>query len=74
MGQRGTLDAHATEKIKTDQPSMKHEFPAAVPEIPVSDMNEALDYYEVKLGVNIDFNTPIVNNLSGAGINVVTLG
>jgi len=53
---------------------MKHEFPAAVPEIPVSDMNEALDYYEVKLGVNIDFNTPIVNNLSGAGINVVTLG
>ncbi len=36
---------------------MKHEFPAAVPEIPVSDMNEALDYCEVKLAVNIDFNT-----------------
>lgn len=34
---------------------MKHEFPAAVPEIPVTDMNEALDYYEHKLGFNIDW-------------------
>ncbi|HKV34830.1 MAG TPA: VOC family protein [Pyrinomonadaceae bacterium] len=34
---------------------MKHEFPAAVPEIPVSDMNEALDYYEHKLSFNIDW-------------------
>ena len=34
---------------------MKIEFPAAVPEIPVSDMNAALDYYESKLGFNIDW-------------------
>ena len=34
---------------------MKHEFPAAVPEIPVTDMNAALDYYEGKLGFNIDW-------------------
>ena len=32
-----------------------HEFPAAVPEIPVSDMNRALDYYQSKLGFNIDW-------------------
>lgn len=30
-------------------------FPAAVPEIPVTDMNAALDYYEHKLGFNIDW-------------------
>jgi len=30
-------------------------FPAAVPEIPVTDMNAALDYYESKLGFNIDW-------------------
>jgi len=34
---------------------MKHEFPGAVPEIPVSDMNEALDYYRGKLGFNLDW-------------------
>lgn len=34
---------------------MKHEFPAAVPEIPVTDMNAALHYYEGKLGFNIDW-------------------
>jgi len=34
---------------------MKSEFPAAVPEIPVTDMNAALDYYESKLGFNIDW-------------------
>ena len=34
---------------------MKHEFPAAVPEIPVTDMNEALNYYEGKLHFNIDW-------------------
>ena len=34
---------------------MKREFPAAVPEIPVSDMNEALNYYESKLGFSIDW-------------------
>jgi catechol 2,3-dioxygenase-like lactoylglutathione lyase family enzyme len=34
---------------------MKNEFPAAVPEIPVTDMDQALDYYEHKLGFNIDW-------------------
>ena len=34
---------------------MKHEFPAAVPEIPVNDMSEALNYHEGKLGFNIDW-------------------
>jgi len=34
---------------------MKHAFPAAVPEIPVTDMNAALHYYEGKLGFNIDW-------------------
>ena len=31
------------------------EFPAAAPEIPVTDMNEALDYYQRKLGFSIDW-------------------
>ena len=34
---------------------MKHEFPAAVPEIPVTDMNAALDYYQAKLGFTVDW-------------------
>jgi predicted lactoylglutathione lyase len=34
---------------------MKHEFPAAVPEIPVTDMNAALDYYQRSLGFDIDW-------------------
>ncbi len=34
---------------------MKNEFPAAVPEIPVSDMNAALDYYQGKLGFGADW-------------------
>ena len=34
---------------------MKHEFPAAVPEIPVNDMDQALDYYEHKLGFSVDW-------------------
>jgi predicted lactoylglutathione lyase len=34
---------------------MKSDFPAAVPEIPVGDMKAALDYYEGKLGFNIDW-------------------
>ena len=32
-----------------------NEFPSAVPEIPVSDMNAALDYYARKLGFSIDW-------------------
>jgi predicted lactoylglutathione lyase len=34
---------------------MKSEFPGAVPEIPVSDLNKALAYYESNLGFNIDW-------------------
>ena len=34
---------------------MKNDFPAAVPEIPVTDMNAALDYYQAKLGFSIDW-------------------
>ena len=34
---------------------MKKEFTIAVPEIPVTDMNKALDYYEGKLGFSIDW-------------------
>ena len=34
---------------------MKDELPAAVPEVPVTDMDQALDYYESKLGFNIDW-------------------
>lgn len=34
---------------------MKHVFPAAVPEIPVTDMSAALDYYQSKLGFNLDW-------------------
>ena len=34
---------------------MNSEFPAAVPEIPVTDMNAALGYYERKLGFSIDW-------------------
>lgn len=34
---------------------MMHEFPAAVPEIPVTDMNAALAYYAGKLGFSIDW-------------------
>jgi predicted lactoylglutathione lyase len=34
---------------------MKSKFPPAVPEIPVTDMDQALDYYKHKLGFNIDW-------------------
>jgi predicted lactoylglutathione lyase len=34
---------------------MKNEFPGAVPEIPVSDMNAALDYYRDQLGFDVDW-------------------
>jgi len=34
---------------------MKHEFPAAVPEIPVNEMNAALGYYQDKLGFTVDW-------------------
>ena len=34
---------------------MKNEFPAAVPEVPVTDMNRALDYYQRQLGFDKDW-------------------
>jgi catechol 2,3-dioxygenase-like lactoylglutathione lyase family enzyme len=34
---------------------MSTEFPGAVPEIPVSDMDRALQYYEEKLGFTVDW-------------------
>ena len=34
---------------------MRSEFPAAVPEIPVSDINAATDYYQTKLGFRLDW-------------------
>ena len=34
---------------------MSDEFPAAVPEIPVTDMNAALEYYTHRLGFSIDW-------------------
>jgi uncharacterized glyoxalase superfamily protein PhnB len=34
---------------------MKTEFPGAVPEIPVDNIDEALAYYQTKLGFNVDF-------------------
>lgn len=34
---------------------MNDDFPAAVPEIPVTDMNAALNYYETNLGFSIDW-------------------
>jgi predicted lactoylglutathione lyase len=34
---------------------MENKFPAAVPEIPVTDMTAALDYYANKLGFSIDW-------------------
>ena len=34
---------------------MKTEFPGAVPEIPVSDIDVALEYYDSRLGFDIDW-------------------
>ena len=34
---------------------MNSEFPAAVPEIPVSDIDKAADYYENNLGFTLDW-------------------
>lgn len=42
------------------------EFPAAVPEIPVSDLNRATAYYESNLGFTIDW---VVEDLGLAGIS-----
>jgi len=47
---------------------MKDDFPAAVPEIPVTDMDQALDYYRDKLGFNIDWGS------AGGGIAGISKG
>lgn len=35
---------------------MKSKFPTPVPEIPVSDLNRAVAYYEQNLGFTVDWN------------------
>jgi predicted lactoylglutathione lyase len=35
--------------------TMDYIFPSAVPEVPVSDMDSALEYYQHKLGFNVDW-------------------
>ncbi len=35
--------------------NLKNEFPSPVPEIPVTNMNAALGYYQHKLGFNVDW-------------------
>ena len=44
---------------------MNQAFTQAVPEIPVSDLNAALDYYELKLGFNIDWGRGADGNIAG---------
>jgi predicted lactoylglutathione lyase len=48
------------------EPAMENQFPQAVPEIPVSDINAAVRYYEEHLGFNIDW---IGNHSEIAGIS-----
>ncbi len=45
---------------------MKSEFPGAVPEIPVTDINEATAYYENNLGFTVDWR---VDEIGLAGIS-----
>lgn len=48
---------------------MKAEFPSAIPEIPVTDLRAALDYYATRLAFNIDWADP-----EGAGIAGISQG
>lgn len=48
---------------------MKSEFPAAVPEIPVSHLDAALEYYATRLGFTIDW-----GNEGGGGIAGISRG
>ena len=48
---------------------MKHEFPAAVPEIPVDDIELAAAYYVGSLGFNFDWGTK-----EGGGITGISKG
>jgi len=45
---------------------MRSKFPAAVPEIPISDLNDASAYYENKLGFTVDWSA---GDLGLAGIS-----
>jgi predicted lactoylglutathione lyase len=47
---------------------MKHEFPGAVPEIPVSDIDQAAAYYVSHLGFNLDWGN------DGGGIAGISRG
>jgi catechol 2,3-dioxygenase-like lactoylglutathione lyase family enzyme len=44
---------------------MKTEFPAAVPEIPVTDLDTALEYYRNRLGFNVDWADPEGGGIAG---------
>ena len=48
---------------------MTQEFPGAVPEIPVNDVNQAAAYYKERLGFHVDFDDP-----HGGGIGGVSKG
>ncbi len=48
---------------------MKAEFPGAIPEIPVSDIDTALEYYAGRLGFNIDW-----SDHEGGGIAGISKG
>jgi predicted lactoylglutathione lyase len=58
FGQWYTLDAIVLGESNGRGAPMNDEFPAAVPEIPVTDMNQALDYYAGKLGFDVDWGGP----------------
>lgn len=44
---------------------MNTNFPPAVPEIPVSDLKKAMDYYETRLGFTIDWGRDGDGNIAG---------
>ena len=46
---------------------MNYEFPAAVPEIPVSNIDRAATYYKDKLGLRIDWVGGGIAGVSGGG-------
>jgi uncharacterized glyoxalase superfamily protein PhnB len=50
-------------------PRMSTDFPGAVPEIPVGDIERALEYYEKRLGFGIDW-----DDSSGGGIAGISRG
>ena len=44
---------------------MNAEFPSAVPEMPVSDIDTALEYYESRLGFTVDWADPRGGGIAG---------